>query len=76
MKTIMDDSRLTNISQIKGFLEGTQKLVINVQTIEDKYKFIDKIIDRFNYKLLNRSDKRIILLYIKKITGYKKAQVS
>jgi hypothetical protein len=75
MKTIMDDSRLTNISQLKEFLEGTQKLVVKLETIEDKYKFIGKTVDRFGYKLLSRKDKRIILSYIKKITGYKKAQV-
>jgi len=71
----MDDSRLTNISQLKEFLEGTQKLVVKLETIEDKYKFIGKTVDRFGYKLLSRKDKRIILSYIKKITGYKKAQV-
>lgn len=71
----MDDSRLTNINQIKEFLESSQKLVIELETIDDKYKFIDKTVDRFNYKLLNRKDKRIILSYLKKITGYKKAQI-
>ena len=75
MKTIMDDSRLTNISQIKEFLKGSQKLVVNLVTIADKYKFIDRSIDKFNYRILNRKEKRVVLWYIKKLTGYKKAQL-
>lgn len=71
----MDDSRLTNFNQIREFLKYSQKLVLILTTIEDKYEFIDKTIDRFNYKHLNRKDKRTILSYLRKITGYKKAQI-
>lgn len=72
----MDDSRLTNISQIRGFLESSKLLVIKVSGIEGKYRFIDDTVDRFDYQHLNRKDKRVILAYLKKITGYKKAQIA
>jgi len=72
----MDDSRLTNINQLKGFLKSSQKLVLVLSSVEERYLFVDRTIDRFNYKNLGRKDKRVILLYIKKITGYKKAQVA
>ena len=75
MKTIMDDSRLTNISQLRGFLESSKQLVINISGIDKRYEFIDNTVDRFDYKHLNRKDKRTVLSYIKKITGYKKAQI-
>lgn len=75
MKAIMDDSRLNNITAIAGFLKSSQKLVLNLDGIEDKYLFLDETIDRFRYVGLKREDKQILLAYLKKITGYKKAQL-
>jgi hypothetical protein len=71
----MDDSRLTNLNQIQKFLESSQELVLTLDTTVDKYQFVKHVIDRFNYSTLKRKEKKIILFYIKKITGYKKAQV-
>lgn len=75
MKAIMDDSRLNNITAIAGFLKSSQRLVLNLDAIEDKYCFLDETIDRFRYVGLKRKDKQILLAYLKKITGYKKAQL-
>lgn len=75
MKTIMNDSRITSIQEIKEFLEHSKKFVIKLKTIEEKYEFLWDTILRFRYKRLKRKDKKVILLYVKKITGYKKAQV-
>jgi len=73
----MDDSRLTNVSQLKEFLKGSQKLNLSLRKadISDKYQFIDKTVDRFKYFSLRKKEKRIVVNYIKKITGYKKAQL-
>lgn len=75
MKTIMDDSRLNNLTVIAEFLKGSQKLVLNLETIEEKYLFLDETVDRFGYHRLKRKEKKILLAYLKKITGYKKAQL-
>ena len=56
-------------------MKSSQKLVIKLTSIEGKYDFVDSVVDKFRYRDLNRKDKRIVLSYIKKITGYKKAQV-
>ncbi len=71
----MDDSRLNNLTAIAEFLKGSQKLVLKLETIEEKYLFLDKTIDRFHYSSLKRKEKQILLAYLKKITGYKKAQL-
>lgn len=75
MKAIMDDSRLTNLNQIKAFLQGSLKLVLILETIEDKYQFIQSTLKRFKYRKLKKRDKRLIVAYLKKLTGYKKAQL-
>lgn len=73
----MDDSRLTNITELRAFLKGSQKLVVSLENfpISEKYKFISKTVFKFRYFKLNRSDKRGVLLYLRKITGYKHTQL-
>lgn len=43
--------------------------------MEEKYAFIDRIIDRLNYRRLSRKHKRLALAYLKKITGYRRSQL-
>ncbi len=70
----MDDSRLNNLNELKEFLTSAKRLVLVSQTINAKYRFINRTLKRFNYCRLKRKDKHAVLLYIKKVTGYKKAQ--
>lgn len=58
-------------------MEGSKKFDFSLrdESIEKKYKFIDKTVDRLGYKNLSKKDKRVVLWYLKKITGYKKAQL-
>jgi len=77
MNITMDDSRLNNINQIEAFLKGSQKLVVTLKNspISEKYKFINQTIFKFRYFKLSKRDKRVILLYLRKITGYKHTQL-
>lgn len=67
--------RLIDISQIEAFLQGSKKLVIELSTIEEKYQFIRETLKRLNYPKQNRKGRKLIYLYLKKFTGYKKAQL-
>ena len=73
----MNDSRLTSIIQLKKFLKGAERLDLSLRetSINDKYQFIDQAIDRLDYNQLNRKEKRIVYQYLRKITGYRKAQL-
>lgn len=75
MKVIMEAMRLTDIKQLKAFLQGSQKLVLKLLTINDRYKFINETLKRFSYAKLNKEDRRTVFLYLKKFTGYKKVQL-
>ena len=70
----MDDSRLNNLNELRAFLTSAKRLVLQSNTINSKYRFINRTLRRFNYRKLKRKDKHAVLLYIKKVTGYKKAQ--
>lgn len=76
MNTTMDDSRLNNISEIADFLKSSKMLVLKLNSTKERYQFIDKTIDKFNYSKIRKKEKRIIIHYLTKITGYKKAQIT
>lgn len=71
----MDDLRLTNINQLKSFLKGSEKCGLRLCSLTDKYNLIDRTIDRLDYRKLKRKEKRLVINYLKKLTGYKKAQL-
>jgi hypothetical protein len=77
MQITMDDSRITSITQLKEFLKGSQQIPFSVETesIEKRYTFIDETVTKFGYRKLSREDKKIVLWYVQKVTGYKKERV-
>lgn len=40
--------------------------------LEEKYSFITKTIKQFSYRQLSKKEKHIVIMYLHKITGYKK----
>jgi hypothetical protein len=77
MNITMDDSRITTVAQLQAFLNASQKVVVSLedQAIDKKYAFIERAIKQFSYENLSKKEKRIVLLYIRKITGYKRRQL-
>ena len=75
MKVIMDDMRFNDVKQLKTFLQGSQKVSLRVITQSEKYKCIQRTIRRLEYGKLKRSEKRIVIGYLKKLTGYKRSQL-
>ena len=78
MQISVDDSRFTNVTQLKAFIKGTRGVgvAISGSNISDKYKYIDTLVDRVGYVSLSRKHKRVVISFLKKVTGYKKAQLA
>lgn len=77
MKITMNDSRLINVTQLQEFLKGSQGVNLSLKdaSLDEKYKFINETIKRLAYSKLSKKEKRIVYVYLRKITGYKKAQL-
>lgn len=77
MTITMDDSRLTSIAQLQKFLTGSQQIPFSLESesIGKKYEFIDETVRKFLYRKLPKHEKKIILWYLQKATGYKKERV-
>lgn len=76
MKIIMEDMRITDVKQLTTFLQGTQKVSLRITTVREKYQCIQDTVKRLHYGKLKRKEKRVVITYLRKITGYKKAQLS
>jgi len=77
MYVTMDDSRLINVTQLQEFLKASQQIVVSLEgsPLEEKYQFIEKIIKQFSYRNLSKKEKHIVIIYLRKVTGYKKRQL-
>ena len=77
MKVTMDDSRLINITQLNNFLKGSQGVNLSLEdaSISERYNCIEKIFRQLHYRTLKKKEKRIVLNYLRKITGYKHTQL-
>ena len=77
MKIDMDDSRIQSIAQLNELLNGTRQLVVSLEdaTIEERYRFIDRTVDRFRYQTLRRKERHAVSRYLRNVTGYRKAQL-
>lgn len=74
----MNDSQLTSLIQIENFLNSSNSFVFErkVKTQAETYAWVTGTLIRFQYIQAKKKHKGIIRKYIKKITGYSRAQVT
>lgn len=76
MKTIMNDTQLKTIEELKIFLSGTESITFSFQSREDRYAWIEVTLIRLKYPGLNKRDKGVIIQYLMKVTGYSRQQLT
>jgi hypothetical protein len=77
MKTLMNEKDLISLDQVAQFLDGTQAVAFTVlSNKDDRYKWIQRTLIRFDYDKLKRKDKGLIVLYLIKISGYSRQQLT
>ena len=73
----MNDSQLTTLDQIQAFLTGTIAVEFAPNSDDTaRYRFIAGVLARFGYRRLGRAGKGLIRRYLKRTTGYSRAQVA
>jgi len=55
MQLIMNDERLQTIEKVKQFLEGSEVLEFGGISVEERYRWIETVLVRFNYLQLRRA---------------------
>lgn len=75
----MNDSQLMTIQEVKDFLGIAEKITYSRQAKVSKsegYRWISNVLKRFGFEKLSKEEKGIIHQYLKKITGYSRAQIN
>lgn len=76
MQTIMDDSQISTLDQVRQFLQGTNQVGIAIPSKAVCYDWVRRTLVRFGYLTVGRSERGVLLLYLRRVSGYSRAQVN
>jgi len=72
----MDDTEATSLEQIRAFLAGSDPMQFSGQRREEVYGWVEKTLVRRQYVSLDRPGKGLVRLYLARMTGFSRAQVT
>ncbi len=73
----MSIDNLKTVLEMESFLSGSQAIAFGVASTKDeRYAFIEKIIKRFSYGRLKRSEKGTVIRFLMKVSGYSRQQLT
>lgn len=73
----MDEAQVRTVEQVRQVLQGTQALQFRAaQDDEDRYRWIEAVLRRLEYRRLRRADRGMVLAYLQRLSGYSRAQVT
>src|SRR5450759_1582422 len=75
MKTLMNDTQLETLDQVRQFLEGSEAISFQIESKDARYHWLHHTLVKFRYLQLSKTDKGLITRYLRKMTGYSLAQV-
>jgi hypothetical protein len=76
MKTIMNDSHIETLEQVRQFLGGVAIMEITIPSNTEGYQWIQGTLVRFRYLTLSKADRGLIRRYLRQISGYSRAQIT
>jgi len=72
----MNDAKLQELSQVREFVNASDNIAFSPTNKAESYEWIARTLKRFNYFKLSKIDKGTVHAYIKKRTGYSRAQLN
>lgn len=76
MNIIMNDTKITTLTEIRTFLTSSVGLEFARKQKSEVYSWIEDTLVKFNYLSVKKKHKSIIRRYLKKMTGYSKPQLN
>jgi transposase InsO family protein len=76
MTLTMKDTALSSIKEVKKFLKSSRKVEFRRGNREEAYCWMEQTLEKFGYCSLSRGNKGIMKQYLKKVTGYSRAQLT
>lgn len=76
MTVTMDDAQITTLEQIKQVLKGAKAIAFKRVRREPIYRWIEAVLNRFDYFELGRKDKGLVKTYLQRLSGFSRAQMT
>ena len=71
----MNEKGIRTIEQVRQFLDGTADVEFEMGTKAKRYEWIEETFVRFRYLELSKSEKGLLLKFLRKVSGYSHVQV-
>lgn len=73
----MSEVQVRTVAQVRQVLQGTQELQFcAAEDDAGRYRWIDEVLRRLDYRQLRRADRGVVLVYLQRLSGYSRAQVT
>lgn len=72
----MNDSHMVSITQIKEFIKISKGIEFQGASRDEKYRWIEDVLNRFRYFSLRKKEKTILKGYLLKMSGFSDAQLT
>lgn len=76
MTISMDDSQITTLEQIRDVLKSSQGIAFKGVGREQRYRWIEAVVKRFDYFELGRKGKGLLKAYLQRLSGFSRAQLT
>jgi len=76
MTITMKDTALSSIKEVRKFLKSSEKIEFKRKNREETYIWMEKTLEKFGYCSLSKEDRGIMKQYLKRVTGYSRAQIT
>ncbi len=76
MKTIMDDTLIETIEQVREYLAGSGAMKMAISSKVDRYAWVQSTLVRFGYLTLKKAERGWLLKYLQQVSGYSRAQIT
>ena len=72
----MNEALVRTLEQVRLVVAGTQALEFRQADDDDRYAWIEQVLQRFGYRQLGRADRGAVLAYLQRLSGYSRAQLT
>ena len=73
----MNEAQVRTLEQVRQVVAGTQALQFKAAKEDSgRYAWIDAVLRRFDYRQLMRVERGVVLVYLQRLSGYSRAQVT
>ncbi|MDZ7812349.1 MAG: hypothetical protein U5L74_04205 [Ideonella sp.] len=75
----MDETKLRTIQQLQDFVDATPEVKFTNAAGDDdseRYAHISRVLKRFDYPQRNKSERGVVLAYLRHTSGYCRAQIT